>query len=166
MEPKVIYWDGPKDGLLSGKALHFESNDFFELDPLYKAFKTRAQKQVSLPFSLAAYVNGFQFEGAQELLKPEELLEEIESNLGLQNTQNLHEINSYIFTQHECPEIQASLKSKGNPQDWVVLLKVASIGEFEWWDAGELFFVIHKSDLAKRDFSQVYCGLKSEVLGV
>ena len=162
MSPKVVYWNGTKKELVSGKGLLFEENDFFEHDPPYQAYKVKVRKNISIPCSYAAYVNGFQFEGAEELLEPEDLLESLESSLDMEERPpDFHEVNSYVFTQHECPEMQASLKHKGKPQDWVVLLKVASIGHFQWWDAGELFFVIHKSDLAKKDFSRIFCGLES-----
>jgi len=31
----------------------------------------------------------------------------------------------------------------------------------QWGDAGDLFFVIHKSDLAKGDFSNVFITMES-----
>lgn len=70
-------------------------------------------------------------------------------------------MNAYAFTQHESPELQAALTWKGDPQDWVTLLLVSSKGNFQWGDAGDLFFVIHKSNLAKRDFSKVFVTLES-----
>ncbi|MET3877721.1 DUF1963 domain-containing protein [Chitinophaga sp. OAE865] len=33
--------------------------------------------------------------------------------------------------------------------------------DFQWGDAGDLFFVIRKSDLAKKDFRKVYVTLES-----
>ncbi|ETZ23798.1 DUF1963 domain-containing protein [Pedobacter sp. V48] len=72
-----------------------------------------------------------------------------------------HTINAYGFIQHEAPELQASLKLKGNPEDWIILLKVGSTGDFMWGDAGDLFFVIHKSDLTKGDFSNVFVTIES-----
>ncbi len=72
-----------------------------------------------------------------------------------------YKVNSYGFSQHQHPEHEASLALKGNPEDWVILLEVASRGDFQWSDAGELFFVIHKSDLIKRDFSNVFCTMYS-----
>lgn len=72
-------------------------------------------------------------------------------------------VNSYVFTQHESPQEQAASKLKGNPEDWIVLLKVASNNNcgFCFWDAGELVFLIHKSDLAKKDFSNIYASIES-----
>ncbi|PHS31843.1 MAG: hypothetical protein COA95_04980 [Methylophaga sp.] len=76
-----------------------------------------------------------------------------------------HSINDYVFTQNESPQEQAALNFKGNPEGFVVLLKVNSDNKhdcgFCFWDAGELFFVIHKSDLAKKDFSNVFCTIES-----
>lgn len=76
-----------------------------------------------------------------------------------------HSINDYVFTQNEQPQEQAALKLKGNPEDYMVLLKVNSDNDHEcgfcFWDAGDLFFVIHKSDLAKHDFSNIYCSIET-----
>jgi hypothetical protein len=47
------------------------------------------------------------------------------------------------------------------PEDWIILLKVDSSGDFMWCDAGELFSVMHESDLAKTDFSNVFVTLES-----
>ncbi|MEO0813541.1 MAG: DUF1963 domain-containing protein, partial [Myxococcota bacterium] len=70
-------------------------------------------------------------------------------------------VGTYGFTQHEDPEHSASLVRKGAPEDWVILYHVKSRGDFQWGDAGDLFFVIHKSDLAQRDFSRVFCTMES-----
>jgi len=45
----------------------------------------------------------------------------------------------------------------------LILLKVYSDDKpgFCFWDAGEISFLIHKSDLAKGDFSNVMCTLES-----
>jgi uncharacterized protein YwqG len=76
-----------------------------------------------------------------------------------------HSINDYVYAQEEPPQEQAALNLKGHPEDFVVLLKVNSdCGHdcgFCFWDAGELFFVIHKSDLAKGDFSNIYCSIET-----
>lgn len=66
-----------------------------------------------------------------------------------------HAINSYGFTQHESPELQAALACKGNPEDWTILLAVKSRGDFQWGDAGDLFFVIHKP--CKKRLPQSIC---------
>jgi len=72
-------------------------------------------------------------------------------------------VNSYVFMQHDTPQIAAANALKGSPEDFMVLLRVSSDNNpgFCFWDAGEIFFVIHKSDLARGDFSNVYCGLES-----
>ncbi len=72
-----------------------------------------------------------------------------------------HKTNAYGFSQHEFPEHEAALAMKGSPGDWIILLEVSSQGDFQWGDAGELFFVIHKSDLLKQDFSNVFCTMYS-----
>ena len=70
-------------------------------------------------------------------------------------------MNNHGFTQHEAPELQASLALKGNPEDWVILLTVTSSGDMQWGDAGDIFYVIHKSDLAKQNFRKVFVTLES-----
>ena len=56
------------------------------------------------------------------------------------------------------PNERAAVELKGNPEDWVVLLRMYSDLDsgFQFYDAGELYFMIHKSDLAKADFSNVF----------
>jgi len=75
----------------------------------------------------------------------------------------VHGINSYVFKQHDTPEREAADALRGRPEDFMVLLRVASDGNpgFSFWDAGEIYFVIHKRDLAAQDFSNVYVGLES-----
>ncbi len=58
-------------------------------------------------------------------------------------------------------EHQASLVLKGAPEEWTILFHVTSCGDFQWGDAGDLFFVAHKSDVALCDFSRVFCTLES-----
>ncbi len=65
-------------------------------------------------------------------------------------------VNGYVFTQHENPELQVASALKCNPEDWTVLLRVPSAGDFQWGDVGDLFFMIHKSDLARANFSNVF----------
>ena len=162
---KVLYVDD-NDTLLSGKRFELKEDDFFELpNGTYTPFKADAFAAVSVPSFYAHYQNTYLFEGkAKSLADQEELLEDlyesyVEPVLFLQEFD--HAVNSYGFTQHESPELQAALNHKGNPQDWVILLHVKSRGDFQWGDAGDLFFVIHKSDLAKRDFSHVFVTLES-----
>jgi uncharacterized protein YwqG len=90
-------------------------------------------------------------------------MEQLEAELEPEAVKPEHGINSYVFKQHGTPEIEAVDKMKGKPDEWMVLLRVGSDGNpgFCFWDAGEIYFVIHKSDLDKKDFSNVYCGLES-----
>lgn len=152
--------------LSSGQRFELREEDFFELwDGQYSAQKAEAFARVSTPSFFAYYQNSYLFEGkAKSLADKEELLEDLydpyeEEVSSLKEFD--HAINSYGFTQHESPELQAALNQKGNPQDWVILLLVKSRGDFQWGDAGDLFFVIHKSDLAKRDFSNVFITMES-----
>ena len=159
----VLYSAAEPEKLSSGKNTKLTDEDFFDLyDVPYRGFKVEPSVKLSLPFFYASYVNSYLFEGEASSLKgADSFLEDIDEELGFRDHSELCEMNAYVFTQHENPELQAALKYKGHPKDWVVLLKVPSLGNFQWCDAGELFFVIHKSDLKKGDFSKIYCSLES-----
>lgn len=170
---KVIWHPGGTEELTSGKTLDFTVDDFFEaMDvPPYTPYMAQAFAINSLP-DLYAYdqnAHWFKVKGGEALYKK---LEEEDSR----DTDRLYDIleepvnklyphdfamNGYMFTQHESPELQASLALKGDPEDWIILLKVASRGDFQWGDAGDLAFVIHKSDLAQGHFGNVFCTLES-----
>lgn len=162
---KVLYIEDNKT-LDSGGRFHFNEEDFFELmNGQYTAYKADAFVLNSAPSFYAYHQNNYLLEGRGKfLLQQEELLDELYDKLETPIL-NLKEfdyaMNCYAFTQHESPELQASLTWKGNPQDWVILLLVKSRGDFQWGDAGDLFFVIHKSDLIKRDFSKIFITMES-----
>jgi len=162
---KVIY-EEDNTTLASGARFELKEEDFFELmDGAYAPFKAEAFETVSVPSFYAYHQNTYLFEGkAKSLAGKEELLEDLYESYEepvrfLEEFD--HAINTYGFTQHESPELQAALNLKGNPQDWIILLQVKSRGDFQWGDAGELFFVIHKSDLMKRDFNNVFVTMES-----
>lgn len=162
---KVIYAEDTS-ALSSGSRFNFSADDYFEMyDPAYAAYSVHAAKEMSFPSFYASYQNSYLFKGAAKALQDkEELLDDTLGNLyetGANSKPYAYAMNAYGFTQHESPELQASLKQKGNPEDWIILLKVSSAGDFQWGDAGDLFFVIHKSDLAKKDFSNVFVTLES-----
>lgn len=152
--------------LVSGQRFQFSETDYYEMiDGCYRPFKVTAKKINSAPSFYASYVNTHLFLGAAESLKDDEdFLEEVydvfEGSFSKKNTY-AYAVNAHGFTQHEHPELQASLALKGNPQDWMILLLVSSAGDMQWGDAGDLFFVIHKSDLAKGDFSNVFVTMES-----
>ena len=72
-----------------------------------------------------------------------------------------HGINCSVFTQHESPEEWAAARFGGEPTEWLVLLNMESIGEFNFWDAGTLTYCIHKKDLAILDFSRIHTSIES-----
>lgn len=177
---ETIHNLGPRDGhtpckvlhvadnsiLQSGKRFSFAEDDFFELqDGQYTPHKAAAFVKNPAPSFYAWHDNLHIFRGASSsLVQQEELLESL--NESFEEPVNFlqeadHEINNYGFTQHESPELQAALQCKGNPEDWTILLSVKSRGDFQWGDAGDLFFVIHKSDLAKKDFRKVFVTMES-----
>ena len=162
---RVIYYDG-KQALQSGQQLRFEESDYFEMiGSGYAGYQVAARPISSSPAFYAIYQNEYLLRGPAAMLEDSEFLEDdlymlFEEALSEKNEAD-YKINSYGFSQHQYPEHEASLALKGNPEDWVILLEVASRGDFQWGDAGELFFVIHKSDLMKKDFSNVFCTMYS-----
>ena len=162
---KVIYVDD-NSTLSSGKRFALQEEDFFELfGGEYTPYKAEAFAAVSVPSFYAHSQNTYLFEGkARSLADKGDLLDDLYQTFE-EPINSLkafdHGMNSYTFTQHESPELQAALSQKGNPQDWIILLLVKSRGDFQWGDAGDLFFVIHKSDLAKKDFSNVFITMES-----
>ncbi len=162
---RVIYVEDNLN-LSSGTRFDLAETDFFELfGGQYSPFKAEAFPVVSAPSFYAIRENSYLLDGKAKALRgQDELMEELyerfeEPLAGLQPVD--HGVNVYGFTQHESPELQAALSQKGNPADWVVLLTVKSRGDFMWGDAGDLFFVMHKSDLAKQDFSRVFVTMES-----
>lgn len=181
--PKVIYYPDSKN-LESAKNIDVSKLNIFDLDEPYNPFKVEISSFVALPsfynddywyklIDSPELENLEDYDHEDHIAFSEDLQDKFSKNLGkkgvYQEWNNCyypdrhHSINDYVFTQHESPQEQAALAHKGNPEDWVVLLKVDSDNNcgFCFWDAGELFFVIHKSDLAKGDFSKVYSSIES-----
>lgn len=164
---RVLYFDGSVTALGSGKDLHLAKDEYYEMtEDAYPALKVVAAPLTSAPEFYAARQNPHLFRGPAAQLR--EAVEEIDGLREYEGFDDLSvggpfgfEVNAYAFTQHEDPEHQVSLHQKGVPEDWTVLLKVGSRGGFMWGDAGDLSYVIHKSDLAKGDFSNVHCTLES-----
>ncbi len=167
---QVHYFEGKIDELISGKNLKFSNEDYYEMiDEGYAGLQVTASEAVTFPYFYFYSNNIHIFKGRADKLNTDfetddKLQDKIYDNFETP-VQELNkadfEINGYMFTQHESPELQAALSKKGEPQDWITLLKVTSRGDFQWWDAGELAFVIHKSDLLKRNFSNVFCTMES-----
>lgn len=162
--PKVIYYDGEMDKLKAAGELNIDEEFIYDEAGIFNPFKANSAKCVSLP---SFYNDEHYYEKiAPELKELEEKYDETEAlNEALLpfNEKSSHGINSYVFKQHDSPEIEAVNTFKGKPEEWMVLLRVSSDNNpgFSFWDAGEIYFVIHKSDLAKKDFSNVYCGLET-----
>ncbi|GKS92232.1 DUF1963 domain-containing protein [Acidovorax sp. SUPP2539] len=162
--PRVFHYDGPSAALrsaaeLSGDAMQFEDED------VSMPYRANAASWISVPhfYSDDAYCQGAA-EGLGELEEAYELVESLRGRLEAQSAvQPLHGVNSHVFKQHDTPLTEAANRLRGRPEDFMVLLRVASDPKpgFCFWDAGEVYFVIHKSDLAKQDFSNVHCGLES-----
>jgi uncharacterized protein YwqG len=160
--PLVLFHPGASDDLVSGSTLSATALNLWDDGTIRTAVTAEASLGWSLPSDYAAFVNPHLFpDGSLQLLEHDGLTSAITEELNGHESRHHHEVNGYVFTQHESPELQAALKLRGRPEDWTVLLKVASLGEFQWWDAGDLFFVIHKSDLQKAEFSNIYASIES-----
>lgn len=164
---RVIHYQGPIAELRSGKDLHIPAGEYFEMmDSCYKPFRASASLAPSVPSFYAANQNPHHFRGpAAELANDSAFLQDgdmefLEDPIRATYPAD-HSINAYAFTQHEDPEHQAALAQRGAAEDRIILLTVKSRGDFQWGDAGDLFFVIHKSDLARGDFSNVFCTMES-----
>lgn len=160
MGPKVLYYDGDISTLQSAATLTIDPDFIYDQNGIYTPFKADAGEYASIPKLYNAHDLYPELADMDELY---EQTEQLEAGLHADSIKPVHGINSYVFKQHDTPEIEAVDKKKGRPEDWMVLLRVSSDNNpgFCFWDAGEIYFVIHKSDLAKKDFSNVYCGLES-----
>jgi Leucine-rich repeat (LRR) protein len=72
-----------------------------------------------------------------------------------------HSINAHVFTQHESPQEQGAATFDGKASEWMNLLTLESIGDFNFWDAGTLTYSIHQQDLAIADFGRVVTSIES-----
>lgn len=161
---KVLYFNGDEQ-LISGKQLQFTEDDYSEMTgDCYTGFNVSAAVKNSAPYFYSIGSNAYLLNN-ETMAQDENFLDDVADEQFSEPINDAvkadHEMNAYTFTQNDGPELQASLQQKGNPEDWITLLTVTSCGDFCWSDAGDLFFVIHKSDLAKQDFSNVFCTLES-----
>ncbi|WP_257666733.1 DUF1963 domain-containing protein [Parapedobacter tibetensis] len=162
---RVIYHPWGAETLVPGTSLGIKEEDIHDDFGIYEPHKAAASPYACIPHF---YNDDHFYAGAAEKLadleENYEAAEELRAAFEQASGQRpVHGINGYVFKQHDSPQIEAANKLKGNPEDFVVLLRVSSDNNtgFSFWDAGEIYFVIHKSDLAKGDFSNVFCGLES-----
>ena len=165
LAPRVFHYDGPRDALQTAADLTRDAAQIDGMEDGSLPYRASAAAWISVPhfYSDEAYYQGAA-EGLDGLEDAYELVEALRDRLAAQSTvQPVHGVNSHVFKQHDTPLSEAANRLRGRAEDFMVLLRVASDPHpgFCFWDAGELYFVIHKSDLAKRDFSNVYCGLES-----
>lgn len=160
MEPMVLYYDGDSNELQSAKELAIETEFIYDDRGLYTPFKAEAGKYPGIPNMYNAGSLYPELAGMENLYDE---TEQLEKGLKAGPVSPVHSMNAYVFKQHGTPEMEAVGNKRGKPEEWMVLLRVSSDNNpgFNFWDAGEIYFVIHKSDLEKKDFSNVYCGLES-----
>lgn len=168
---QVLYFEGDKQELIAGKNLVFTNEEYYEMmgEGCYQGLQVTEKEMITFPYWYSYHTNKHILKGRAEKLEKafeadgkleDKIYDNFENPVTELNKVDF-EINGYVFTQHESPELQAALSKKGEPQDWITLLKVASQGDFQWGDAGDLSFVIHKSDLLKKNFSNVFCTMES-----
>jgi len=140
-------------------------------DEPYKPYRAEIRKLAALPMEFGD--KPF-YEHEEQAFKTEESKAAFHESLGRKGV--LREHNNYYYTDMnhsindsiettsgESPNAQAASKHGGNPEDWTILLRLYSHYEsgFQFSDAGELYFMIHKGDLAKQDFSKVFSFIDS-----
>ncbi|MCH7403343.1 DUF1963 domain-containing protein [Belliella kenyensis] len=163
---KVLFFDGDIKHLGSATKWNFTEEDYFETtsDIPYEGYKVNPYTFADLPDFYAVTSNKYilknSTEGFKNALLEDDLGYEINELFEPFQKQDIA-INSYGFSQHEYPEHVAAIGQRGNPMDWIILLKVPAVKDFHFGDAGDLFFLIHKSDLAKRNFNNVFCTMYS-----
>lgn len=149
-----------EESLVSGAQLSLNEADYFEMiGSEYQGFKAEVRAAPMLPSFYAIGQNEYLLDGPAAVLRDldDEVFEQfdyVSETLGAIFPAD-HYVNGYGFSQHEFPEVEAANARRGRPQDWLILLTVSSRGDMQWGDAGDIFFLIHKSDLSKRDFSNV-----------
>lgn len=160
VEPKVLYYDGSISDLQSARDLHVEADYIYDQHGIYTPFKAEAGKFASVP---VMYNTVSLYPELSDMEDMEDKTELLYTALKGASVNPVHSMNTYVFKQHGTPEMEAADKKRGKPEEWMVLLKVGpdyNTG-FQFWDAGEIYFVVHKGDLQRKDFSNVYCGVES-----
>lgn len=163
----VIHRDVDRSSLRSGAGSALGEDDYYEMTGrCYAPLLYRARPFASVPHLYGHRSNPHLFRGRAEALGADEAFLRDASLDALHDAERAacprdHDVGAFGFTQNEDAESQAALARLGDPADWVILLRVGSAGDFCWGDAGDLFFVIHKSDLARGDFSAVHCCMES-----
>ena len=160
VEPTVLYYNGDNSDLQSAKELDIEPEFIYDQGGIYTPFRAGSGKYASIP---QMYNTRSLYPELADMEESYDKAEQLATGLKAPSVRTFHSINAYVFKQHDTPEMEAVYNKRGKPEEWMVLLKVSSDNNpgFSFWDAGEIYFVIHKSDLEKKDFSNVYCGLES-----
>ncbi|WP_222597119.1 YwqG family protein [Chitinophaga pinensis] len=155
-DAKVIYYDGDLSALQSAGQLDITEDYIYDQHGIYTPYKVIADKYASLP----SFYNARDYY-AHSWPELEALEEEDDATDALKQAlepdfKAIHSINSYVFKQHDTPEKEAVHAFKGKPEDWMVLLKVGSDSQpgFCFWDAGEIYFVIHKVIWRRKTFQK------------
>jgi len=171
---EVWYYPKP-DRLVTGMALqNIDFNNPYRHEP-YKPYRAEFRKLIALPAyfdDMPLYKHEDEAYGSfkeRHALTNMPKIQSFSESLGRKGifrqhnkvyyTDMNHTINDSVLTiGGDSPYKMAADSRGGDPEDWMVLLRLFSHyeSEFQFYDAGELYFMIHKSDLAKRHFSNVF----------
>lgn len=140
-----------------------DSVDDIDVSRAYTGYQAVVDATVSLPILYNAHGRYTGDDAGLMDIHGDDALSEVYDTLAEElsfspdNQHGVHLQNAFVFTQHDSPEEQSVALQRGNPGEWVNLLRLGSDRHpgFEFWDAGTLTFTIHRKDLALCDFSRV-----------
>ena len=169
---RVLYDAAPARALVSGRGLRLGVGDYFDMaggSYAAEAFGSPEAAVLSAPSFYSIHQNEELFvpvlrrlgmDAAAFFEDADDLFEHIDDTFDAQLDEGAHYVGGYGQSLHEFPITQAARARGGAPADYQLLLTVRSRGTMTWGEhAGDLYFVIHKGDLAQRDFSRVWVGM-------
>jgi|GEM_PF-1217157 len=172
LSAKVIYYPSSTSTLKSAKVLNIKPKQIVD-GKIANAAQVRVSPHISI-FNPYPDIDGFNFppvncplEGYDEDENNDELeykngpfadIERLNGDLIDNNNKRLHAINGNICLIYKSAQEEAARALGGDPQDYIVLLRVEPKTVICNFDLNfSLFFVIHKNKLRSLDFSAVYC---------
>ena len=163
---KVVYHPVSSESLVSAKELDIDDSFIYDGEGVLDPYAVSVGPYASLPTFDHDY-HLYKGEAAVlEALEREvyrDRIYDLSQKLSLNGVRPKHGINTYVYTEHESPQRAAADSKRGEPDEWMVLLHLSSDSKsLRFWGAGDIYFVIHKSDLAKGLFNNVHCGLELE----
>jgi len=168
---KVFYDDSDPSALQSARALSVKPADIFDFHEGatdIKPAKVRIFPYISILHSADdesvwppqnCPKSTYAIDGEEPFRKIEQLNIELTGH----PSKTLHAVNADVAASFGGPYVCAARALGGNPQDYVVLLRLGAeskVSGFWFGDAGYIYFVIAKEKLKNHDFSEVYCNIE------